>query len=316
MQFVRGISNLKAYRQQPRSLTIGNFDGVHCGHQVIFQQVVDKAVELDLMPSVMFFEPQPKEVLLRNDPPARLTMLAEKVRLIAEQGIESVVCLNFNEALKVMPPKDFVQTILVDGLDVRHLVVGDDFHFGQQQRGDFAMLQELGEQFGFTVENTQTCMLDGERVSSTRVRAVLEQADLALAERLLGRPYSIYGRVMVGQQLGRQLGMPTANLSLKNKRPAVSGVFAVEVTGLEDIAGGVVQGVANVGTRPTVAGKTPLLETHLFDFAQDIYGRRIRVTFRHKLRDEVRFDGLESLKQQIALDAEQARAWFAKAKAS
>jgi len=312
MELIRGLHNLDAYRRkfpaQQCVLTIGNFDGVHCGHQMILRQLREKASELDLPATVLIFEPQPLEYFAGQGAPARLTPFREKVRLLAEFGVDTVICLHFTEALRCQSAESFIKGILVGSLGVQHLTVGDDFRFGCKQSGDFQMLEQAGKRFGFGVEKTHTLEMNGERVSSTAVRNALISSDFSLAEQLLARPYAISGRVMYGQQLGRTIGVPTANLGLKGKKAPLEGVFAVEVAGLE--VNNLVQGVANVGVRPTVGGKVPVLEVHLFDFDANIYGENIRVVFRKKIRDEQKFDGLDALKQQIQLDVNSARKHF------
>jgi len=312
MELIRGLHNLDAYRRkfpaQQCVLTIGNFDGVHCGHQMILRQLREKASELNLPATVLIFEPQPLEYFAGQGAPARLTPFREKVRLLAEFGVDTVICLHFTEAVRCQSAQSFVNDILVDSLGVQYLIVGDDFRFGCKQGGDFQMLEQAGEQHGFGVTNTHTLMMNEQRVSSTAVRNALNSSDFALAEQLLARPFSISGRVKYGQQLGRTIGVPTANLALKGKKAPLEGVFAVEVAGLE--AGKLVQGVANVGVRPTVGGKVPVLEVHLFDFDANIYGENIRVIFRKKIRDEQKFNGLDALKQQIQLDISSARKHF------
>jgi len=303
---------LDAYRRkfpdQQCVLTIGNFDGVHCGHQMILRQLREKASELGLPATVMIFEPQPLEYFAGQGAPARLTPFREKVRLLAEFGVDTVICLHFTEALRCLSAESFVKEILVNSLGVQHLIVGDDFRFGRKQSGDFQMLAQAGERYSFGVAKTRTLMMQNGRVSSTAVRTALNNSDFALAEQLLARPYAISGRVMYGQQLGRTIGVPTANLALKGKKAPLEGVFAVEVAGLK--ADTLVQGVANVGVRPTVCGKVPVLEVHLFNFNANIYGENIRVVFRKKIREEQRFDGLDALKQQIQLDIASAHKHF------
>ena len=315
MELIRGLHNLNAYQRkfpaQQCVLTIGNFDGVHCGHQMILKQLREKASDLNLPAMVMVFEPQPLEYFAGQGAPARLTPFREKVRLLAESGVDAVICLHFTEAVRCLSAARFIEEILVNTLGVRHLIVGDDFHFGRKQGGDFSMLEQAGERFGFAVAKTRTLMHESIRVSSTAVRTALSSSDFDRAEQLLARPYAISGRVMYGQQLGRTIGVPTANMALKGKKAPLEGVFAVEVGGLEDCSGGkLVQGVANVGIRPTVGGKIPVLEVHLFDFNESIYGKNIRVVFRKKIREEQQFDGLEALKQQIQLDIATARKHF------
>ncbi len=306
MRFIRGFRNLSA---APRgcALTIGNFDGVHRGHQAVLAQLQARAAELQLPATVMVFEPTPQEYFSPAIAPARLQRLRDKLTLFREWGIDQVVCLRFDRRLAERDAEAFVQDILVDGLGVRYLVIGDDFRFGKGRRGDFAFLQQAGQQRGFEVVSTQTLVESGDRVSSTRIREALEAGDLALAEQLLGRPYRICGRVAPGQQRGRSIGFPTANVRLHRAVSPLSGVFAVRAYG----AGGKpVTGVANLGTRPTVCGKETVLETHLFDFDRDIYGHYVDIEFCRKLRDEKKFESFEALKQQIQQDAEQARQFF------
>ena len=308
MQLVRGLHNL---RPQHRGCvaTIGNFDGVHRGHQAILARLRERAVELGVPSCVVIFEPQPREYFAPDTAPARLARLRDKVALLAAEGVDRVLCLAFNQRLSKLSAAEFVDTILVDGLGVKHLEVGDDFRFGCDRVGDFEFLQQAGLSQGFTVEAAQTVELDGLRVSSTQVRQALAKADFALAERLLGRPYRISGRVLHGQKLARQLGTPTANIQLKRRRVPLSGVYLVSV----ELDGKAWPGVANIGVRPTVSGDgSAHLEVHLLDYAGDLYGRRLTVEFHHKLREEQRFASLEALKSAIDADIAAARAhWHA-----
>lgn len=308
MQLVRGLHNLRP-RHRGCVATIGNFDGVHRGHQAILARLRERAVELGVPSCVVIFEPQPREYFAPETAPARLARLRDKVALLAAEGVDRVLCLAFNQRLSRLSASEFVETILVDGLGVRHLEVGDDFRFGCDRLGDFAFLQDAGEQHGFTVEAAQTVELDGLRVSSTQVRDALAAADFPLAERLLGRPFRIGGRVLHGQKLARQLGTPTANVQLKRRRAPLSGVYLVSA----QIDGQVWPGVANIGVRPTVSGDgSAHLEVHLLDFAGDLYGRLLTVEFHHKLREEQRFASLEALKSAIDADIAAARAhWHA-----
>jgi riboflavin kinase/FMN adenylyltransferase len=304
MQLVRGLHNL---RPQHRGCvaTIGNFDGVHRGHQAILARLRERAVELGLPSCVVIFEPQPREFFAPETAPARLARLRDKVDLLAAEGIDLVLCLTFNLQLSKLRATEFVDTVLIDGLGVKHLEVGDDFRFGCDRIGDFDFLQKVGAEKGFTVEAAQTVEIDGVRVSSTKVRNALAAADFTLAEHLLGRPFEISGRVLHGQKLARQLGTPTANVQLKRRRVPLTGVYLVSA----EIDGKVWPGVANIGVRPTVAGDgRPHLEIHLLDFAGDIYGRRLTVVFHQKLRDEQRFASLEALKTAIDADVAAARA--------
>jgi riboflavin kinase/FMN adenylyltransferase len=283
--------------------TIGNFDGVHRGHRMILDRLRALAAEAGVPATLVTFEPQPREFFEGREVPARLTRLREKLCLLRDAGLERVLLLPFNERLAALSAQAVVDDILVAGLGVRHLLVGDDFRFGRGREGDFALLERAGREAGFAVEHLPTLEDDGERVSSSRVRDALASGDLALAERLLGHPYFVMGRVTYGRQLGRQLGVPTANVPLHRYRAALEGVFAVEVDGL----GPRRPGVANIGVRPTVDGREPLLEVHLFDYTGDCYGALLTTFFRAKIRDEWKFDSLDALKAQIARDADAAR---------
>ncbi|MGE8500114.1 MAG: bifunctional riboflavin kinase/FAD synthetase [Pseudomonas sp.] len=304
MQLVRGLHNL---RPQHRGCvaTIGNFDGVHRGHQAILARLRERSVELGVPSCVVIFEPQPREFFAPDTAPPRLARLRDKVALLAAEGVDRVLCLSFNRRLRELSAAEFVQRVLIEGLGIAHLEVGDDFRFGCDRAGDFAFLAAAGEQEGFTVEAATTVELDGIRVSSTRVREALAVGDFALAEKLLGRPFRIAGRVLHGQKLGRQLNAPTANVQLKRRRVPLTGVYLVST----EVDGQPWPGVANIGVRPTVAGDgSAHLEVHLLDFAGDLYGRRLTVAFHHKLRDEQRFASLEALKTAIAADIAAARA--------
>ena len=306
MELIRGLHNLRD-RHQGCVATIGNFDGVHLGHQAVLRQVQAKARELELPAVAIIFEPQPREFFTPDNAPPRLTRFDEKVRLLSATGIDRVLCLMFNARLRSMSADQFIDQLLRERLDIQHLVVGDDFRFGCDRRGDYALLRAAGERYGFAVEETATYEVDGERVSSTRVREVLQRHDFALAERLLGRPYRVTGRVMHGQKLGRQLGTPTANVRMHRFACPLRGVYVVEVL----VNGLYYKGVCNVGVRPTVHGRLPVLEVHLLDFKGDLYGALMQVQFLEFLRDERRFDGLDALKTQIKADIDAARAWLA-----
>ncbi len=305
MQLIRGLHNLNASHHGCVA-TIGNFDGVHRGHQAVFAQLLEEGQRLGLPATVITFEPQPLEFFAPERAPARLTRLREKLQAIAESGIERVLLLEFNHHLAAMSAEAFVQRILLQGLGIRHLYVGDDFRFGQGRRGDKALLERMGREQGFDVDNLRTVSLAGTRISSTRIRAALEQGDLTTAEACLGRPYRVCGRVAHGDKRGRTIGFPTANVDLKRKVCPLGGVFAVRVGGI--VAGETLPGVANIGTRPTVTGDPRyLLEAHLFDFSEQIYGRHVEVTFVQRLRGEQRFDSFEQLRQQIERDSQAAR---------
>ncbi|WP_153144771.1 bifunctional riboflavin kinase/FAD synthetase [Dechloromonas sp. H13] len=291
----------------PTALAIGNFDGVHRGHGALLGRLGDVARQHALPPTVLTFEPHPREFFSPASAPARLTTFREKIELLGEAGVAQAMVCRFNAALAALSAEQFVERVLVGGLQVRHVIIGDDFRFGKGRTGDFALLQAAGRQHGFAVEAMGSVTVDGERVSSSGVRAALAAGEMEHAARLLGRPYIIDGQVTRGQQLGRQWGFPTANLRIRHNPLPMAGVFAVEVGGLGDRP---LPGVANLGIRPTVGGTRPLLEVHLFDFERDIYGAHISVRFVHKLRDERRFPNFDALKAQIAADAVAARAFF------
>lgn len=309
MELIRGCLNL-APRHRGCVATIGNFDGVHRGHQAVLAQVAEKATKRGLPAVVITFEPQPQEYFAPAATPPRLTRFREKMLALDGLPVDRVLCLRFGPALAELSADAFIRRILVDGLDLRYLVVGDDFRFGRGRTGDFQLLSEAGREHGFSVAHTESFLLDGVRVSSTRIREALSCGNLSLAERLLGRPFRISGRVAHGDKRGRTIGFPTANILLKRKVSPVQGVYAVHFHGVADEPA---TGVANVGTRPTVDGGTRvLLEVHLFDFARDIYGAHVQVDFLAKLRDEQRFASLDALKAQIWADANQARDFFSK----
>lgn len=306
MELVRGLHNLRP-RHRGCAATIGNFDGVHLGHQAVLGQLSEHAETLRLPVTVITFEPQPREYFSSGPVPPRLTRFREKVEALRRFGVDRFVCLRFGDYLAGLQPDDFIRIILLEGLGVKYLVVGDDFRFGKDRAGNYSLLEQAGAVHGFPVVNMHTFCIGGNRVSSTRVREALNAGDLAMAESLLGRPYRMSGRVAHGDKRGRTIGFPTANIFLHRPATPVEGVFAVEMFGLP---GEPVPGVANVGTRPTVGGTRSLLEVHLFDFDRDIYGCHVQVNFLHKIRDERRFDSVEALKQQIEADTEQARLYF------
>ncbi|MEO8224527.1 MAG: bifunctional riboflavin kinase/FAD synthetase [Gammaproteobacteria bacterium] len=284
--------------------TIGVFDGIHLGHQRILDRVQARAGELGLPSLVFSFEPTPQEVMSPAKPPARLMRLREKVLGLEELGVGYLYCPPFAPALKDLAPDEFIERLLVGTLGVRHLVVGDDFRFASGRTGNFAHLEAGGRRLGFGVEQVGSVTTGGLRVSSTAIRTALAAGDLATARALLGRHYRMVGRVSRGQQLGRELGFPTANLRLHRRASPVHGIFAVRVHGAGD---GPRDAVASVGTRPTVAGVAALLEVHVFDFDGDLYGRQLGVDFVARLRDEVRFADLEAMRSQMELDAAGAR---------
>ena len=306
MKLIRGIHNLS---QAPHGcvLTIGNFDGVHRGHQALLQGLRAEGRARGLPVVVMIFEPQPLELFAADKAPARLTRLREKLRYLAESGVDYVLCLRFARRFAALTAQDFISELLVKRLGVQFLAVGDDFRFGAGRQGDFLLLQKAGEDFGFDITSTETFCHGGVRISSTAVRQALAEDNLEQAESLLGHPFIISGRVVHGDELGRTIGFPTANLPLRRQVSPVKGVYAVEVTGLGDKP---LPGVANIGTRPTVAGVRQQLEVHLLDVVMDLYGRHIDVVLRKKIRNEQRFASLDELKAQIARDELTAREFF------
>ncbi|TKI08713.1 bifunctional riboflavin kinase/FAD synthetase [Martelella alba] len=306
MKLVRGIHNLQA-RHRGCVLTIGNFDGFHRGHQALVAQLQAEGRARDLPVMVMIFEPQPQEHFAGALAPARLTRLRDKLKYLARAGVDIVLCVKFDPRFAAMDARTFVSELLVDKLGVRFLCVGDDFRFGSRRGGDFAFLKQMGAVSGFDVMSTASFTEGGIRISSTAVRDALTGDRLAEAEMLLGHPYCISGRVEHGDELGRTLGFPTANVSLKKRPAPIHGVYAVEVAGLAERP---LPGVANVGSRPTVSGREPRLEVHLLDVSMDIYGRHINVAIRAKLRNEQRFASLDELKRQIANDVATGREFF------
>ena len=289
-------------------LTIGNFDGVHRGHRALLAELTAKARELALPATVLTFEPHPRELFAPDQAPARLASLRDKIELLAEAGVDRVHVCRFTRKLAALTAEQFIERILVQGLSVRHLIIGDDFRFGQGRSGDFALLQRAGHEHRFVVEAMHTVDFGGVRVSSSAVRAALARGNIEQAEELLGRSFVIAGRVMDGKKLGRTIGFPTANIQVRRKRLPLSGVYAVTVSG---VAPQPLPGAANIGVRPTVdAGLKPVLEVHLLDFDRDIYGLHVDVNFLHKLRDEAKFDSLDALKAQIARGVADVRAYF------
>ena len=304
MQIIRGLHNIRA-EHFGCVATIGNFDGVHLGHQAVFRHLQEQAKALQLPSTIITFEPQPLEFFCPERAPARLTRFREKVQVLRKNGIDRMMILEFNARLAKMAAQQFVQELLIDGLGVRFLYVGDDFRFGQQRQGNFELLQAMGRTNNFEVANMHTFEVEANRVSSTRIRDLLVQADFDTAAQCLGRPYQISGRVVHGDARGRTIGFPTANIDLHRQVSPLRGIYVVKVHGLPE---GAMGGVANIGTRPTITGSSHcLLEVHLFDFARSIYGEHLQVEFCHKLRNEVRFKSFDKLKLQIERDARQAR---------
>ncbi|RAM62332.1 bifunctional riboflavin kinase/FAD synthetase [Herbaspirillum rubrisubalbicans] len=311
MKVFRGLPTAES--RAPCALTIGNFDGVHLGHQALLARVREAAGTLGLDAAVMTFEPHPREFFaqLAGTPeraPARIANLRDKLEALANSGIDRVVVEHFGSHFAALSPQDFIEKILVQGLHVRWLMVGDDFCFGARRAGTLATLVEAGQHYGFEVHALPTVTNAGVRISSSAVREALAAADFELSRQLLGHPYAISGRVVHGKKLGRTIGFPTLNMRVGHKRPALSGIFVVQVHGLADHP---LPAVASLGVRPTVddSGRV-LLETHMLDFQGDCYGKLVRVEFLKKLRDEEKYVDLPTLTTAIARDVDHARAWF------
>jgi riboflavin kinase/FMN adenylyltransferase len=304
MELVRGLYNLQP-RHRGCVATIGNFDGLHLGHQRMLQAVRVRAKELAVPAAVISFEPLPREYLATGAVPPRLMRFREKFAALADCGIDRFVCLRFDERMKRVSPEEFIERILIDQLQVKWIVAGEDFRFARNRQGEIATLRSHGLTHGYGVDVIEPLVLDGERVSSSLVRAALASGDMERARRLLGRSYRMSGKVVEGQLLGRKLGFPTANVRLLRRSTALAGVFAVRVSG----AGlNRAPGVANLGTRPAIEGHhEPLLEAHVFDFSGNLYRQMLHVDFEVRLRDEVWFPSLEALTEQIRADAVQAR---------
>ena len=298
MQIFRHIPT---QQQRPCALAIGNFDGMHLGHQALLQKLNETANALNLTSAVMTFEPHPREFFAPETAPARLSSLREKLEHFAEAGVETSYVCRFNRRLAKLTPQEFMQNILRDSLNAQAILVGDDFRFGAMRAGSILDFLEAK----FNLISLPQVDLDGARVSSTRVRSALATGALHEASVLLGRPYSMSGKVVHGAKLGRQLGFPTANVHMRHERPALTGVFAVKLDGMNS--------VANLGVRPTIGGISKLmLEVNVLDFDANLYGKHVHVEFLHKIRDEQKFNGLDALKAQIALDVESARDFFKK----
>lgn len=311
MHLIRGLSHLEPFKNGC-VLTIGNFDGLHLGHRMVIKKLADRGEALGLPVVVMTFEPQPLEYFLGDNSPSRLMCLREKAIEFAKLPVDNLLIVKFNRFFANYDAERFINDILIKKLNVKHLVIGDDFHFGKARRGNFAMLKEKGKLYGFSVEDTGSYQVAGMRISSTLIRDALGEGDLAQAEKLLGHCYSVCGRVAHGDKRGRTIGYPTANIRMFRKNTPVNGVFAVTMSGIDGLK---FEGVANVGTRPTVDGASKvILETYLFDFDKEIYGRYVEVRFKQKIRDELRFQSLEQLKAQIEKDVAEAKRFFAEIK--
>lgn len=306
MQLIRGTHNI---RQEHCGCvaTIGNFDGLHLGHAEIIKRLQLQSEKLGLPSTVIVFEPQPAEFFVRNSVPPRLSRLREKFSLIAPRGVDRLLVLRFTPDLATKPASRFVTEVLVGKLGVKSLVIGDDFKFGRGRSGDFSALRKLSEHHGFKVQQTPPFLFIGKRISSTYIRNLLANGHLHEATRMLGRPYTMSGRVVYGHQQGRGWGFPTANLDLHRVRSPVSGIFAVRVEGLSDEP---LEGVAYAGTRPIIDDPRYVLEVHIFDYDDDCYGRYISVQFVDKIREDIEFETFEAMAQQIARDCASAREIF------
>jgi riboflavin kinase/FMN adenylyltransferase len=310
MYLIRGIGNIETFNKkfpnQSMSGTIGNFDGLHLGHQAILNQLKDKARESSSASLVFFTEPHASEYFASKDKnssaPPRICPWREKVKLLKNFGIDFAFFLQFNKSLKTMTPQSFLDDVLAQ-LNLKHLIIGDDFRFGAERAGDFQLLKNWGKSNGTQVIANKTVSRDGLRISSTRIREALLQSKFELAAQLLGRPYTFSGKVVYGKQLGRTIGVPTANLWIPKQRLPIAGVYAVKCS----LAGESFNGIANMGIRPTVDGSKPVLEIHIFNFSESIYGQRLTVEFKNKLRDEKKFDNIDLLKEQILQDISQAK---------
>ncbi|HVS27704.1 MAG TPA: bifunctional riboflavin kinase/FAD synthetase [Burkholderiales bacterium] len=297
----------------PVVLTIGNFDGVHLGHCAMLKRLAETARARALTSCVLTFEPHPREFFTPDSAPARLTNLREKLEWFAALGVEHTHICRFNRGFAQLSAGEFIERMICRALDAKWLLVGDDFRFGNNRTGDFELLQSSGKKYGFEVMPMPSVIVEGKRVSSTLVRDALARGDLEQAAQWLGRPYSISGRVVHGDKTGRKIGFPTANIRIKHPRPALTGIFAVELAG---IGGRALKGVASLGVRPTVKENSPpLLEVYVLDFDREIYGQHVRVDFLHKLRDEEKYPDVETLTRQIAVDVEKAKDYFFAAEA-
>lgn len=302
MELIRGLHNIRD-RHKGCVLTIGKFDGVHLGHQAVLESLISKAGELGLPATVMVFEPQPEEVFTPLTAPARLSRLRDKFKHLENLGVDRLLCIKFDRNFANYSAEAFVEDLLVNQLGVKFLAVGDDFRFGKGRTGDFNTLLDAGKEYGFDVTSTRSFRLKDCRISSTEIRQALAQDDFATAQQMLGRPFDISGKVVHGDEKGRTIGFPTANVLLKRCIAPVNGVFSAMVKAGDKYY----KGVCNIGSRPTVNGKRSQLEVHIFDFTGDLYGQFISVQLHEKLREEMKFDSFEQLKQQISIDAQRAK---------
>lgn len=305
MELVRGLINLSEHHR-PCVLTIGNFDGVHIGHQFVIDKLKDVAKRHGVPSAVMIFEPQPQEVFLKENASARVLTFREKYKKLKALGVDRLICIRFCSKFAAMSAEQFVSELLVQKLGVKHLIVGDDFRFGQKRAGDFSLLKKLSAVHGFSVDDSQTFKYSNKRASSTEVRNRLQTSDFDAAQALLGEAFSFQGRVIHGEKNGRKFGFPTANIAVKRKVLPIKGVFGVTA----QLGDRTIQGVANIGNKPTLNGVKPLLEVHLLEFDEQIYGQRLVITPVFKIRDEQKFASLDELIAQIQLDVNTAKRKF------
>lgn len=308
MEFIRGLHNIRT-RHRGCVATIGNFDGVHLGHQAVIRQLHEVAADCGLPATVLIFEPQPQEFLAPERAPARLMRLRDKIEWLARHDVDHALCLRFDRTLAGWSAQQFVEQVLCEGLAARHLIVGDDFRFGKNREGNYSTLREYAQRYGFKVDHTRTCELQGRRVSSTWAREALISGDMTLAASLLGRPYAISGRVIHGDKRGRILGYPTINLELHRIRSPVGGIFVSRVHGLGAEAR---PAVTSIGNRPMFGGMKMLLEAHLLDYSGAVYGAYVSVELLQRLRAEEMFNSDSELIQQIERDVDSARKYFDK----
>jgi len=292
----------------PVALTIGNFDGMHIGHQAMLTRLAESAKSRRFVSCVLTFEPHPREFFSPSSAPARLSNLREKLEAFASLGVQRTHICRFNHSFSKLTAREFIERVVCRGLNAKWLLVGEDFRFGSKRAGDLTLLRDAGKELGFEVSVMPSVMIKGQRVSSTMVRDALAEGNLEKARELLGKSYCMSGRVVHGDKTGRRIGFPTANIKIKHPRPPLGGIFAVEIAGISERS---LKGVASLGVRPTVKDNgVPLLEVHVFDFDREIYGRHVRVKFVHKLRDEEKYSDVDSLTQQISLDVEKAKEYF------
>ena len=309
MRLVRHLGDLPYPDLDAGSVvTIGAYDGIHLGHQQLLERVIHVAEDKGLTAIVMSFEPTPKEFFGGTRPPARLMRFREKFESLEARGIDLFYCPRFAAPMRDIPVADFIRRVIVQGLNARYLVVGDDFHFARRREGTIEHLNAVAGVLDYDVEQVPSVVVNGVRVSSTAIRDALADGDMTTAAKLLGRPYRMSGKIVKGDRVGRTLGYPTANVDLRRRQSAVMGIFAARVHGLE---GGPHDAVASVGSRPTFAGTKPILEVHLFDFDEDVYGKYIHVDFIAWLREQEKFDMVEDLVAQMDVDADNAKSALA-----